>query len=165
MLFGVFSHDIKNPVMAIMGYSEMLYEDNETMTVQEVRENLLKAKNAGVNLSNLIDKVLNIIESHATLKNISVKSMADSAIRVSSDPNLYALLIRNFLTNAVKFTQPGKTVELTILMTYDTLITVIKDQGLGMSDEIIDEILSGNAKSRRGTGSEKGGNRAWPDYL
>jgi len=183
MLFGVFSHDIKNPVMAVMGYSEMLYEDYETMTVQEIRENLLKAKNAGVNLSNLTDnvlnwsllnldrltvknevfapaevadKVLNIIESHAALKNISVKSMADSAIRVSSDPNLYALLIRNFLTNAVKFTQPGKTVELTILMTDDTLITVIKDQGLGMSDEIIDEILSGKAKSRRGTGSEKG---------
>ncbi len=183
MLFGVFSHDIKNPVMAVMGYSEMLYEDIDSMSDEEIRGNLLKAKNAGVNLNNLTDNVLNwsllnlnklvikyesfdaaevvnrifeILESHAELKKVKLIQETASGMTVYSDPNLYSVVLRNFLTNAVKFTDSGKSVFVKVTIEDGFLITVIKDEGMSMKPEMLEEVYSGKVKSRQGTKSEKG---------
>lgn len=65
----------------------------------------------------------------------------DGSTSLNCDPNLLTVVIRNILQNAIKFTESSKSIHFTVQAQMDEIVFVIKDKGVGMSQEQIQNIL------------------------
>lgn len=129
--FSIISHDLKNPFNSLLGFSELLHDDFDTLdegTKKEfadhiyegahntfkLLENLLawstaqsgkiEFKPAPVNINALIDENLKLLEPTARAKNIRVQSDLKNDYLITTDHDLVSTVIRNLLSNAIKFT-------------------------------------------------------------
>src|SRR5690606_10670815 len=75
---------------------------------------------------------------------------------VPGDYDILSIALRNLLTNAIKFSKPGKTVWLESMTAGNQVQFVVADEGLGMSNEQIQDILAKSNSSTKGTSGEKG---------
>ncbi len=73
-----------------------------------------------------------------------------------ADYDILSIALRNLLTNAIKYSEKGKTVFIESRVVDDKVHLSIRDEGIGLSPMQIDEILSNNSYSRAGTQGEKG---------
>ncbi len=182
----VLSHDLKSPYTSILGFSDILL--NETSLSPEERleylqfinlsshsqlkliDNLLewsrlvtgrkKIEKYKLNLKNLINSVISNNTRSIHLKNLDIKVNADSYTYVEADERLMDLVLNIFISNAVKYSLPEKTIEIYANRFKDNFIEVIvKDEGTGMNDNVrqrlmkIDSIVSiPGTKGERGTG-------------
>jgi PAS domain S-box-containing protein len=132
--FALISHDLKNPLNAILGFSELLRDDFDTLDEATKREfigrvydgarqafklldNLLvwsraqrgeiEFKPSAVSLNDLVAENLKLLEHAAGAKNIQLQSDLKNDYRVTTDRDLINTVIRNLLSNAIKFTSKG----------------------------------------------------------
>jgi len=138
--FTIISHDLRNPFNALIGFSDILVENNKNYDEKQ-REKYLKiinetAKKTFQLLSNLltwsktqtggiqfkpeelnvkiiIDEIINSKDDVALLKNVELKSEIDTTLSVYADKNMLDTIIRNLLSNAIKFTEKGGKVTIT----------------------------------------------------
>jgi two-component system sensor histidine kinase/response regulator len=76
---------------------------------------------------------------------------------VEADPNLLSSVIRNFVSNAIKYSFEGKPVEIVLRFEKDYFTFIVKDEGIGMSPETKEKIFKLNTnESVRGTSGESG---------
>ena len=74
-----------------------------------------------------------------------------------ADYKMLATIVRNLTTNAIKFTPKGKTIRLTATESKDAILLEITDEGIGMKEDKIKEILQGEKNlSQKGTEQEAG---------
>lgn len=99
---------------------------------------------------------MNTLKISAEKKEISVIYDIHQNSRVRADKNMFLTILRNLISNAIKFTSAGGVV--TISSNYDsngTLTLNILDSGVGMSPEVLDNLFSMNTVSKRnGTAGE-----------
>jgi signal transduction histidine kinase len=110
----------------------------------------------------------NLIAKMAEQKRVTLKTELPEEAVVTGDKNMLATVVRNILTNAVKFTPAGGEVSLSALLTPEnlsnavlaaqkTMIIAIKDNGVGMTAEQIDSLFRIDShNSRQGTAGEQG---------
>jgi signal transduction histidine kinase len=182
--FSIIAHDLKNPFNTIIGFSEMMkesiklndsatfYEYTEminTSAVQTLRllENLLEWANSQrgkisfipvpVILSELINDEFTMIDDMATGKNIELKSYISETLTIVADKNMLRAILRNLITNAVKFTHKNGQVQVNA-RTYENQVEIsVSDSGIGMSAETMAKLFRIDANiSTRGTENEKG---------
>ncbi len=182
--FSIIAHDLKNPFNTIIGFSEMMKESVRlkdsatfyeyavminTSAVQTLRllENLLEWANAQrgkltfmpveVNLRELIMDEFSMVEETALGKNIELESYVNDSLTIVADKNMIRTILRNLITNAVKFTHKGGLVKVNA-ETYKNRVEVsVSDTGIGMSGETIAKLFRIDANlSTRGTENEKG---------
>ncbi len=182
--FSIIAHDLKNPFQAMLGYSEFLESDLQKMDKKELTESIGIIRKSSKSLYNLTENLLHwanlqtgkikphiercsvaeIIEKNKSLflqsakqKNIQLNFEAEKEIDLMADRNMIDTVIRNLVSNAIKFTnQDGKVMlKAGCKETYCTI--EISDNGIGMNDELLSGVLSLDSKSRRdGTGNETG---------
>ncbi|HAQ65769.1 MAG TPA: hypothetical protein DCR43_07965 [Bacteroidales bacterium] len=111
-----------------------------------------------VNLNELIVETIHSLQSTAVDKNIVVSSHLDDTDTVTGDSNMLAVVIRNLISNAIKFTSSGGTVVIeTHLNQNHKLWVSVTDTGVGLSADQIEKLLTpGIHNSSRGTQNEKG---------
>lgn len=108
-----------------------------------------------VNIQRLLKDMLKVEGSIANDKGVELEYSIDDDIYVMADPNMLLLVIRNLISNAIKFTPAGGMIEVVVEVGEGCLIT-ITDSGKGI-DEIDQEfVFSLKAKSTFGTNNEKG---------
>ncbi len=182
--FSIIAHDLKSPFNNIIGFSELLLDAiNEhdlasiehdanliySVSLQTFRllENLLDWANS--NRGNMIyspekfyiGKVFyEIVESQsefAIKKNINLINTISEDVMISADKNMFRSILRNLISNAIKFTpRKGKIMILTIVKN-GFLEVSVKDNGMGMSEEIKNNLFKiGVYQSTKGTEKEKG---------
>lgn len=182
--FSILAHDLKSPFTALLGYSEFLAEDFDELTLEEVKEfagNIHKvATNVHTLLENLLDwsriqsgkltcepknispyeitkQVLNLFGESAIRKKIKLESKLNPNDIVYADPNMLFTIIRNFLSNAIKFTDENGKISFTSSDKGTFIEYIVEDSGIGMSKEKIDEIINNEKiKSTHGTKNESG---------
>lgn len=182
--FSIIAHDLKNPIGAIKGTSEMLDSDYDMFSDDEKKETINQIFNAAYSLQNLLDSlltwsrsqrgmiefqpvifnlnwlvesVISLLESNANLKNIKIHNELNDSIDINGDTNMINTIIRNLLSNAIKFTPEGGNV--TIRARKDNIKTSIEveDTGIGISKENIARLFKfSTTYSTDGTNSEKG---------
>lgn len=181
-LLAVVGHDLRSPIANLGSIIEM-FEDGY-ITAAEVRE-LMKdinpiIKGAELTLSNLVDwagsqikgRNVNVstvdiflmgVEMEQTFlhalqqKNIEFINEAYPGRSAKADENHIKVILRNLISNAIKFTPPGGTISLITIIESNSLIISIKDNGNGMTAEEIDKLFSLNTHfSNSGTSGEKG---------
>ncbi len=182
--FSIIAHDLRNPLWALMQLSEFLIEDAETMS-NEDREQMIRnlgesASNAykllenllewsrmqrgyifynpqALNVSDTIAGSIKILRDSASLKNIKIRIFCSSELMMTADKNMTDVVLRNLVSNAIKFTPNGGTVDINVSETDDDQIIIsVKDSGIGMSRDILQNlfILTSDVK-RPGTEGEK----------
>ncbi len=135
--FSIISHDLKNPIASIIGFSELLKENyneierskvgsfatiinkSSTFTL-DLLQNLLewsriqtgsiKSVKTNFNLSDLIKTIVESFEAQVTAKDIEIRINFSSDLNVHADPKMIATIIRNLLANAIKFTPNGNSI-------------------------------------------------------
>jgi signal transduction histidine kinase len=111
-----------------------------------------------LNVNELVEENIELYKPIATSKNITVVSNITGETLSWADREQINLVIRNLLNNALKFTQKGGTIEISSKLNKDNLWEIsLRDNGVGMSPEIIDSLFKPNFHAKRyGTSGEKG---------
>ena len=184
---GIIAHDLKNPIGAIWGLSDLLLiddgieEDRKNMCIKEINssikrtygllENLLtwaRAQNKAVtfkptafNVFEIVERELQILKQAADEKNIFVENRISSETRVYADLNMFETVVRNLVSNAIKYTgnEGVVAIEAEVLTNGDSEYTQVSvvDDGVGMDEEKISKLfVLGNDVSTKGTNNERG---------
>jgi signal transduction histidine kinase/ligand-binding sensor domain-containing protein len=182
-LFSIIAHDLKNPFNTILGLCENLsrryskMEDGKRLHTLELiydssskifklLENLLdwaRSQTGSIRfdpeeiiLNEIIDANIKILTNLASGKNIAIMQNLMAQTKVYADKNMLTTVIRNLITNAIKFTENGSITIDVEQITDSTKIKII-DTGVGMNAETMKKIFSiTNTKSTFGTKGETG---------
>jgi len=184
-LISVLAHDLRSPFGAILGFSELLLLNHKNYTEDKnhsVISTIYKStKNAYNLLENLLtwansqtgkiayrpstlDLKMSVFENISLLKyiletkNIVVTNKIVDSIFVNADKNLLDIILRNILTNAIKFTPRDGRITLEIERKHGGFVEIsIKDTGIGISAEILDNLFQiGKNITTLGTENENG---------
>ncbi|WP_298224658.1 PAS domain-containing sensor histidine kinase [Flavobacterium sp.] len=176
-MLSILGHDLRSPVANLMAISSMAanteltnYEfttmmhqiNDQSVQVLELLDrtlrwaklnfNTMQQKSEAIDFKNIISNVLEIHKATHESKKIAIKVQIESAQTVVSDPELVTIIIRNIISNAIKFT-PNKG---TIAIKLHENELQISDNGIGMTPQMMEEILTNTNISRRGTNNEIG---------
>jgi len=180
-LMSIISHDLRTPLVNIQTYLQLLnnrridgkdrqmLEDSllqSTNGAVEMLSNLLhwsKTQMEGLNINlqeiNLLaalQSTLDMGQLYASKKEILFIHHIPSDINVTTDVDILQLVVRNIITNAVKFTPQGGKIQVNAELTLKECKITINDNGKGISPEKQGEIFSINAEPTYGTNNEKG---------
>jgi two-component system, sensor histidine kinase LadS len=180
-LFSVVSHDIKGPLTSLQ--LALALTKTDTITQQEFRdlttslegrfkqttefiENLLqwaKLQLKGetfepsvINIRQLIGNTVHLLEPEIFQKGIKVSALADESLKAFADPNMIRSVLKNLLTNAVKFTGKDGVIEVRGKQDRDSILISVSDTGMGIPPVNRDKVFSLDIVTTPGTRQEKG---------
>jgi len=182
--FSIIAHDLKNPFAATLSASKMLlsYIDKKDFTKVEsiarmlypatkqtyaLLENLLewsRSQRGAINFSpaflhmksTVIDSI-EIAESQAKAKNITITNDVPDNFHIIADENLLSVVFRNLLSNAIKFTKDGGSVTIKACINGKMAEVSVIDTGIGIPKEHQDKLFRIDTKYQRiGTANEYG---------
>ena len=138
-----------------------------TSETSELLENLLfwsknqigeiKATYTVLNVKKLIQKTIESFKNIALQKNIFISDNTDNNQYVYADEFMLRTVLRNLVSNAIKFTPSGGTIDLSSIIENKKIKIIIKDTGVGMTKETIKKIFEKDEfHTTKGTNSEHG---------
>ena len=182
--FSIIGHDLKSPFNAIVGYSNLLVEqvrENDRDGIEEYAEIILKSSQRAMDLlTNLMDwarsqtgriafkpenldicaligDVVALLSDTARQKGIVLSRKLDPDIFVYADRAMMATVLRNLMSNAIKFTYPGGVIVVSAESNQDNLTVSVADSGIGLSKKRIDQLFRiEESYSTSGTNKETG---------
>lgn len=181
--FSIIAHDLKNPLSGFMGLTEMVMEKIDNFKQDELKHyieimnssasqlykllaNLLewarlqmgnvKFEPTYNNLSELVDKVFYLLKGNTEKKSIKVENNISENLGFVFDLNMLESVLRNLISNAVKFTKPEGSISVSAKTEDGNVIISVKDTGIGMPDKLKNKIFKlSEIVSRRGTNGEE----------
>lgn len=181
-LLSILSHELRSPLDALDEILYLFNDDNLTEikmkeyiselsdTIKRNRlflENLMhwsyyQIQRDNINmeefeLSELIRETISFVKPIAKKKSIKLEYNPLEKCYVRNNPNVVKLVITNLVVNAIKFTHPGLRIKITYKISNNIAKVSVEDPGIGMEQELIDDVLTGtNYKISQGTKGEKG---------
>ena len=183
-ILSIIAHDLKNPFNTILGFSELLLTKFNSFTQEQVSDflkyihesanqsyhllsNLLnwsKMQQSGVSknlqifhIEPLISNISQLIHTTCVSKNITIHQRIAKDIEVYADINMLAFVIRNVLTNAIKFSYKNSDIFIHAYEQNTDVVIEIADEGIGMDiDTQLQLFDPEKISSRRGTENECG---------
>lgn len=184
IFFSIIAHDLRGPFNALLGISKLLGEEIEKGDMAKIEKfssildqtlnntygfilNLLewsKAQSGGIDfapqtflLRGLVDEVIGLLSSQSGLKRITLNSSIPSNLEVFADPNMVSTLIRNLVSNAIKYNREDGSVNISAHKSESMLIVSVEDTGLGIRPQQLDKLFKiESAESTPGTANEQG---------
>jgi two-component system, sensor histidine kinase and response regulator len=182
--FSIIAHDLRNPFNAIMGFSELLCRDFNEMddkqklgllelinlsseSAYNLLDNLLQWARTQTDkikfspeyfeLSEMVKQVIDLHGIIAEKKQITLESAIPDSTRVFADKNMIHTVIRNLISNAIKFSHKGGKVFISSFENGAMTEVVIRDQGIGMSRDNLSMLFRIDTYySTAGTSGESG---------
>jgi two-component system, sensor histidine kinase and response regulator len=180
-LFSIIAHDLKTPIYGLKNlFSNMQRYD---IPAEEIKillpdilkdlnyttglmENLLhwaKSQMKGeqinmqlIDITNLIADVQNLMRLQAEIKKVYVRSKLDTPIYIYADKNMMDLVLRNLVSNAIKFTPENGSIYIGADNTEKGIELFVEDNGTGMTDADIRKIHEDEFFTTKGTANEYG---------
>lgn len=188
-VFSLIAHDVRSPLISMHGITHLFTD--ELISFEEAKSSALKIQKDIQNVLHILDHILawgklqqssnginprvetfNIKEyllpifefktQKAEQKGVKFSySIQNNLQNIQSDPFLLGSIIRNLINNAIKFTPAGGEVFCEVSQENQNLKIVVKDTGIGMSEEIQQSFWTGaGIVSRKGTHNEQGSGTA-----
>jgi len=109
------------------------------------------------NLEEAIQDVMVFYKPYALDKQIKLSALNITPFNVLADKNMIRVVLRNLISNAIKFTQPGGEVQVIMIPKENNVEITVQDNGLGMSPEVLENLFRlDKAQTSLGTSGEKG---------
>ncbi len=203
-VLAILSHDLRSPLSAIIGTAKYLKNNFKQMkpeAVQEMLDLLYKSTTDELDmldylvewarikyasdvfsptqiiLTEYINKVFETLKETATINTINLHHTIEENTSVFADGKMLISIIQNIVSNAIKHTEKGGSINISAKTMEDKIIVQVKDTGIGMSQEIIEKLftpqmktLSETRKKNKGAGIglllvkgflEKNGGEIW----
>jgi len=182
--FSIISHDLKNPFTSVLSISELMatnYDETDPDDIRfginkihqtnkhiyELLENLLtwsKTQRGNINieavkfnLTKIIETNINILKLAAEKKNITIEYTAEQELCAVADREMISTVFRNLVNNAIKFTPPGKKIQINSFLNKEHVIIEVRDEGVGITPEDQERLFRIDDKFKTpGTDGEKG---------
>ena len=182
--FKIISHDLKGPFNSIIGFTELLKEDYDSLDdiaridmiedidkssqyAYELLSNLLtwaqtqtgdiSMDKKALNLRELVTKSIALYGLNATRKKIDIEINVPDDITLLVDKNTSMIVIGNIVNNAIKFTPNGGLISINVSDKEDYVNLHIVDTGVGMPPEVLKKLFRiDETVTSEGTNNEKG---------
>jgi signal transduction histidine kinase len=180
-VLSVIAHDLKNPIASIAQFSELLVSKPEISSRSHVRNSLRESSQAALNLldnllywgrseseslsiaptqidiKELVNDVIALFQYMALQKELDFSSDVKTRLKAYADPVLIKIVLRNLVSNAIKFTRKGGMVHIRAWEEGDTIYCSVADTGIGMAAEYLERFKTdGYLQSSSGTDQEIG---------
>jgi len=176
------AHDLRTPMTRLKGVAEIALQSdqnivvlretlsdcleeseriltmlNTLMDVSEAETGVMKLNLEEVNISNLLEEVVELYNYVAEDKNISIQTTFPKELSLTADRSRLRQVIANLLDNAVKYTPSGGRVDIEALQKQEHIVVTVKDTGIGIPAEelprIWDRLYRGDrSRQQRGLG-------------
>jgi signal transduction histidine kinase len=182
--FSIIAHDLRSPFNTILGYSELMPElaakkewNELTAAAGALRitarnaytllENLLEWTHSQtgrmpfhpttIRIGDLVSTELLLLNEQASQKGIATYTSVPDGLTGFVDRQMFSSIVRNLVSNAIKFSWPGEKVVFRAMKTDDQLHVSVEDHGIGISAEIQSKLFQPeNGVKRPGTEQEQG---------
>ena len=182
--FSIIAHDLRNPFVGIESFTKILLTlgtyDSEDIKKQlktihntaqqghELLENLLRWAHSQTDsiqintdvfvLRESVQTCFEVIKVQAENKGVTLHNNIDNSILIDTDRDIFETIIRNLISNSVKFTSLGGRVELNAEIVEDFVEISVKDTGVGISPDVLTKLfqIDKNLQTHKGTAGEKG---------
>jgi PAS domain S-box-containing protein len=182
--FSIIAHDLKSPFTSIIGLSELLAEQvgrkdydgieeyanmiqSSSWRAMDLLTNLMEWSRSqtgriefnpvSINMAELIDEVSELLNVAAKQKNITISKDLPAGLTLFADRLMINTVLRNLISNAVKYTNNGGTIEISAVLKEKELEVSVKDNGIGLKKEALDKLFHiEESVSTPGTQDEEG---------
>lgn len=183
-LFSIIGHDLRGPIGTLKSFIEVIidqkiYEDTEslkqslqvllssTSTTYDLLDNLLLwaksqqnevvFKPDDVNIHEIVEANISLVSGMAKNKEITIHNQIPIEQIIYADSNMIMTVIRNLMTNAIKFTGNGKNIYLSVKEDNNLFTVSVKDEGVGITSANLEKLFdSKETFTTAGTSGEKG---------
>lgn len=180
----VLAHDLKNPFSTLLGFSEIMVQDMNELSYKQIEHYANQIYSAArithqlldellmwarvqsdqlpfnperVNICQLCTNLVKEFELAAGKKNINVCLNKEDERFVFADELMVKTILRNLITNAIKFTNVGGSIRICGNCNGDEVVVTVEDSGIGMSEQQVSKLFDISSKtSKEGTAGEKG---------
>jgi len=182
--FSIISHDLRSPFNSLLGLTEYISHSYDEMTPLEIKNSISNVYNSSkqvynlilnllewsmiqsgrltvnksvINLSELGNEIINLYEEGANYKQLKLVNNMDQEILVYADKYMIDTIVRNFVSNSIKFTRPGGQITIKGIINGDNAEVSVTDTGIGINPEDQKNLFRIDEQTRRdGTANEKG---------
>lgn len=181
--FGIIAHDIRSPIVALDGVGEQMEYYLKKNNTEKLNRLASRVDSTAKRLSALLDNLLNwallqqgvipyhpkslnvrtvgeeilqMFQNNAEAKGVRLDVQIEEGHQVFADEPALNTILRNLVSNAIKFTPKGGQVTLSTESNNDQVLINVNDTGIGISAEHQSRLFSLDRTSKKGTAGEKG---------
>jgi two-component system, sensor histidine kinase and response regulator len=175
--FTIIAHDLRNPLQSLKGFIQILHEELETLTPEDLKEIIRHIRSSTNKFSDLLENLLlwtrmqrgmthfnpevvqllpiinesiSRISESAHNKGIDLTCRISDDLKVFADVNMLHTILRNLISNAIKFTSSGGSISVSAKANEKNNIEIsVVDTGIGMSPDMVNRLF----KTDTGTGT------------
>lgn len=185
--FSIIAHDLRNPFTSFLGLTELLIEDFDLMKPDEIKKHIIELNKSANNFYSLLENLLNwsivqtgrmdfspglvspkellnnieeLFEASTAQKKIGLTVEVTAVQNIYADRNMIETVIRNLVSNAIKFTPEEGHITIKVVDTEDNVVRFsVQDTGIGMDGESLSKLFridshhtTPGTKNEQGTG-------------
>jgi PAS domain S-box-containing protein len=183
--FSIIAHDLRSPFNSFLGMTQIMTTDLPSLSTTQLQEITISMSKSASNLHRLLENLLQwsqvqnetmpfspeplnlsdslkfsleLMAEAARIKEVSIEAKIPGNLIVFADSNMLQTVLRNLISNSVKFTRKGGKVSVSARSIDDRSVAIsVQDTGIGMSEELADSLFRIDVKSSRpGTEGEPG---------
>lgn len=182
-MFAVVAHDLRSPFNGILGLSRILKSKAESLTPQRIMASAEGILASSLKVYQLLDELLQWTKSElgaldidqdgiplraaaedviafsqeaADFKQLAVQLTVDADVRIKADVTLFKTVLRNVLSNAIKYAPEGSTIAIEMARNDNLIELAVQDSGVGVPEHLKATLFQGTVNSMQGTAGEKG---------
>ncbi|MDY0389241.1 MAG: tetratricopeptide repeat-containing sensor histidine kinase, partial [Methanolobus sp.] len=182
--FAIVSHDIKNPLSGFKAITSALDDSFNEMSENDIKKYIKILRNSSnqldellkgllnwsallnsnkeinlneVQLSEIINEIVNLVKGDCDLKGVELNVNICDLPKVYADENMLLAIVRNIVSNAIKFTPSGGTIAISIYPENNRNVVSVSDTGIGIEQQDINKLFRIDADTKTiGNSKEKG---------
>lgn len=183
--YSLLAHDLKGPLTTLLGFLELLKINFDAYTLEKqkgsiayafssarlmanlvedllqwsrLQRGLMPFSPENINLQLLMDSEMSLLGHMAQEKEVNIKVKLNiEQLEIVVDPNMLGAIIRNIVSNAIKFSRIGGEINIEIENIEDEIQWNITDEGIGIPESVIGKLFDVDLNfTRSGTANEKG---------
>ncbi|MDA3866797.1 MAG: ATP-binding protein [Salinivirgaceae bacterium] len=183
-LFSIVAHDLRNPFNSLIGLTDLMVERYANLTSDELlgfikdlndvsrktyylllnllewsrsQRDKITIKPEEFNLVRMVEEIIDLFDNLLETKDLTCVIDIPNNMILYADKNSINTVLRNLISNAIKFSSPGKSISIHAQQQFASTQIIVSDQGVGMSEVIMSNLFdSENNQSTPGTEQEKG---------
>lgn len=182
-IISILAHDLRSPLSGIIGLTNIMSEEYDELTDDEIKDYLQTTAKTATDIFNLLDNLLewariktgkkqiepetfdlsmqvtNVIELlqlNALTKGIEIKNDVAVKTLINADKNSVSSVLRNLVSNAIKFTKYDGVIKISSVRQNGKVEISVTDNGIGIPKEKMEKLFHFDVQSSMGTNFEKG---------
>jgi signal transduction histidine kinase len=180
----ILGHDLRNPFNSLIGFSGLLLENLHEYDLQQIEEQVKIINQTSLKTYELVEQILlwvksqsgklelskewfdfqqestnvvRTIENMAVKKGIQIDIIETGKICLLADLNIFKTVLRNLISNAIKFTNPNGHIRISAEKQEQSLLIAVSDDGIGMDEKVIAKLWEIHTNyTSKGTNGETG---------